>query len=310
MSQSFKSFRFGQYRFLGKIGEGGMAEIYRAEAVDERGELHTVVLKLLKPNLPPAAVEQFDFEADLMGLLEHPNLVRRLEVGQAGARRFLAMEDVFGGDLASLIAAARRADSCVPQRVALRVVVEVLHGLAYFHQARSAGGEPLELVHSDISPDNIFVSAHGEVKLGDFGISTARSPAAAESGLPEGVTAGKVSYLSPEQAAGDPATPSSDLFSVGVVLYELLVGHRPFEALDTDELLNRVYQAKVKIPRGLLDKELTRTLRRALARSPKDRFRSAGELCGELVRYQLDHGLQCPAQALREHIAGAFGVLA
>lgn len=309
MPDAIPSALFGEYRVLARVGQGGMAEIYRAEAVDQQNEIRTAILKLLRPEVSDEFVEMFDFEADIMGLLDHPNLVARLEVGRVGSRRYLAMEDVFGGDLKTLLQAHQAAQGVVPLPVALRIVVETLHGLASFHLARTRQGVALGLIHSDVNPANIFLSVDGDVKLGDFGVASATRMDAAGADLVNGVTVGKVHYLSPEQAAGEPATQASDLFSLGVVLYELALGYRPFDAPDTRALLDLIYLAKVGLP-DALEPDLQHILRRSLTRNARDRYATAGEMCGDLVRFMLNHDLQCTRDELRDHIAIMLGVVA
>ncbi len=297
--------RFGRYALRSRVGQGGMAEVYRAEVVDDLGELRTVALKLLRPDAPPAAVQGFDFESDVMALLDHPNLVRRLEVGEAGGRRYLAMEDVFGGDLGQLLAAHREARTSVPLPIALKVAVDLLHGLACFHAARTRGGDPLGLVHGDVNPSNVFLSVDGAVKLGDFGVAFATRGRARET---PSFSAGKLHYLSPEQALGTRVGQPSDVFAVGVILFELFVGYRPFDGADEEQVLSRIRAAKVELPQAIVDPRLARIVRRALAASPKERHATAGELCGELVRFQLDEGLFCAPASLGEHLTELLGV--
>lgn len=300
------SARFGRYSLRARVGEGGMAEIFRAEVVSGAGELQTVALKLLKRDAPPEIAALFDFEADVMGLLHHPNLVERLEIGEVAGRRYLAMEDVFGGDLGQLLLAHQRARTAVPLPLALRVTVELLHGLAHLHRVRSASGTELGLVHGDLSPGNILLSVDGAVKLCDFGVVTATL--AGGSSLPPGTAVGTLHYLSPEHATGARLGPASDLFAVGVILHELVVGYRPFQGESEEELLAQIRAARVEVPAALVEPRLARILRRALAASPKDRHASAGELAGELVRFQLDGDLQCSARQLGDHLVELLDV--
>ena len=171
--EEIPSRRYGKYVLRGKIGEGGMAENFRADVV-EGDILTTVALKLLKANQPPRVSDLFFAEADLMGLLTHPNLVKRLEVGSLGERLFIAMEDLYGGDLNALLEFLKA--QTPPERLspgaAFYICLQVLHGLAYFHQARSSTGQDLGLVHGDINPANVLLSAYGEVKLCDFGVAS------------------------------------------------------------------------------------------------------------------------------------------
>lgn len=278
--------RFGKYRLRSRVGAGGMAEVFLADAVNEGGDAVQVALKLMRKGTPP---EAFADEADLMGLLSHPNLVQRLEVGDAFGRPFIAMEFLVGGDLRVLIDEHRQQRTGFPVAMATHVVLEVLKGLAYFHQAKTRTGSPLGLVHGDVNPANVFFSGGGEVKLGDFGVAKSR---AANIGPTDGVAAGKLHYLSPEQTRGDSLTPASDLFSVGIVLHELVVGYHPFriESNETAAVMNAIRAAKLSLPESV-DRPLAQIIRRALHPGLSIRYRSAGEFAGELFHYALDHAL-------------------
>lgn len=283
--------RFGSYSLVRKLGEGGMAEVYLASGLDARGELMPVALKVMKPfsSGDLDAADLFATEADVMSLLRHPNLVQLYEVGKHAERLFLAIEYLPGGDLETLSAALRRQNRPFPPSIALQVGIDLLKGLAYVHQAQGVTGTSLNLVHGDINPSNIFLGLEpGRAKLGDFGVV---SSDVLGGGLPEGVAAGKLHYLSPEQVTGKPLSPSSDIFAVGVVMFELLLGVRPFDGRDQAETLERISAGRFEHP-GNLSKHMAEIFERALARNPKSRFPSAGAFAGELLRYQLDSDLQ------------------
>ncbi len=301
--------RFGRYELLSRVGEGGMAEIFRAEVVDELGEIETAILKLQRDDADSEIQGLFELEADLMNLLDHPNLVARLEVGVAGGRSFIAMEDLYGGDLRTLMNSHHKTHDGVPLDKTLHIVGDVLRGLAYFHQAASATGTPLELIHGDVNPSNVFLSVDGAVKLGDFGVATA---AGIGSGLelPPGVAMGKKHYLAPEILAGEGRSASADLFAVGVMLYELVVGYRPFDGESDQEIFQALADTKLEIPPGLVDPPMKQILRRALAHTPKARFPTAGALCGALIRYQLDEGHQLGPGAFTAYLSEMLGVIA
>lgn len=285
--------RYGRYVIRSRLGRGGMAEVFLADALPPRGEPFKVALKLMRKDVPP---EAFADEADLMGLLDHPNLVRMLEMGEVFKRPFIAMEFLDGGDLQRLIAAHTTLKRSVPLGTAVHVCIEILRALAYFHQLRTKSGRPLELVHGDVNPSNIFFSGEGEVKLGDFGVATARG---ADIGPQDGVTAGKLHYLSPEQTWGEPLTPASDLFALGIVLHELVVGTHPFLRDETDDevVMAAIRAAKLTLP-DTLDRSLAQILRKALTADPDSRYRTAGEFAGALFTWALDSG-QCPT---RQHV--------
>ncbi len=275
--------RYGRYVLRSRLGEGGMAEVFRADVLDARGQPFPVALKLMREEVPP---EAFADEADLMRLLEHPNLVRMLETGQAFGRSFIAMEFLIGGDLKRLMEAHEQLRRRIPVGVAVYVCIEILRALAYFHLARTRSGRPLELVHGDVNPSNIFFSGEGEVKLGDFGVAKARG---ADIGPQDGITAGKLHYLSPEQARGDSLTPATDLFALGIVLHELVIGTHPFlrEEVDEEVAMALMSAAKLSLPDGV-DKPLAQILRRALAPDVAHRYRTAGEFAGALFTWALD----------------------
>lgn len=286
--------RFGRYVLRSRLGSGGMAEVFLAETKDEKGAPFKVALKLMRKDVTP---ESFADEADLMGLLEHPNLVRRLEIGEAFGRYFIAMEFLMGGDLDGLLRAHDAQSQPLPAQLGVHVCIEVLRALAYFHQARTRTGRPLELIHGDVNPSNIFFSGQCEVRLGDFGVAKARGM---ELGPEDGVTAGKLHYLSPEQTRGDSLTPASDLFSLGIVLHELVLGFHPFQrdSSDPDVVMAAIRAAKLNLP-DTLDKQLAAVLRKALAPDANQRYRTAGEFAGALFAWALDTGQSFSARELQ-----------
>lgn len=275
--------RFGKYLMRSRLGVGGMAEVFLAEAVDENGEQVSVALKLMKKGMPE---EAFNDEADLMGMLTHPNLVQRVEVGQAFGRPYIAMEYLIGGDLREVMEAHRTQTKGFPTGMGVHIILEMLKGLAYFHQAKSRSGSLLNLIHSDVNPSNVFFSGYGDVKLGDFGVA---SSSMANVGLQEGIAAGKLSYLSPEQTRGDKLSPASDLFSVGIILHELVVGYHPFakDGASDDQVMSAIRASRLSLP-DYVDKPLATILQRALSPDLKIRYRSAGEFAGPLFQYSLD----------------------
>ncbi len=296
--------RFGRYIIRSRIGQGGMAEVFLAEAVDEKGDQLNVALKLMRKGVPE---DKFADEADLMSMLSHPNLVRMLEVGAAFGRPFIAMEFLIGGDLREVMEAHRRQMRGFPLGMAVHLCVEVLRALAYFHTATTRTGTPLSLVHSDVNPANVFFSGAGEVKLGDFGVA---SSGHIDIGPGEGVAAGKLSYLSPEQTRGEPLGPASDLWSVGVMMHELIVGYHPFqkEGASEQETMNLIRAAKLNIP-DYVDKPLAAVLRKALTPDLRQRYRSAGEFAGPLFAWALDHNHVPTKRQLQEWLESVLGLL-
>ncbi len=281
-----------------------MAEVFLAEAIDANGEQLNVALKLMKKGI---SEDQFADEADLMGLLSHPNLVQMMEIGSAFGRPFIAMEFLIGGDLKEVMDAHRRQMKGFPVNMGVHIVLEMLKALAYFHSATSRTGAALSLVHSDVNPANVFFSGSGEVKLGDFGVA---SSGRANIGPGEGVAAGKLSYLSPEQTRGDALGPASDLWALGVMLHELVVGWHPFQrdGLTEQETMALIRGGKLAIP-DYVDKPLAQVIQRALAVDLRTRYRSAGEFGAPLFGYALDKNLLPSSRQVREWLESVLGLL-
>lgn len=281
----FPSRRYGRYIIRSRVGEGGMAEVFLADAIPPRGDKFSVALKLMRKGVP---LEAFADEVDLMGLLDHPNLVRMLESGEAFGRPYIAMEFLDGGDLKRLMEAHETLKRRIPVGIAIHICIEMLRALSYFHQLRTRSGRPLELVHGDVNPSNIFFSGAADVKLGDFGVAKG---SAANIGPQDGVAAGKLHYLSPEQTLGESLSPASDLFSLGIVLHELVVGTHPFLRDETDDevVMEAIRAAKVSLP-DTVDKGLGQIIRKALTPDLDSRYRTAGEFAGALLTWVLDSG--------------------
>jgi serine/threonine-protein kinase len=295
---------FGKYLVRSRVGQGGMAEVFLAEAVDANGNQVQVALKLMRPEVPE---EKIADEIDLMGLLNHPNLVRMLEHGRAFNRHFIALEFLVGGDLRQVMEAHRRQMTGFPLNMGVHIVIEVLRGLAYLHTATTKTGTALNLIHSDVNPANVFFSGQGAVKLGDFGVA---SSASLGFGPGEGVAAGKLSYLAPEQTRGERGSVASDLWSVGVMLHEMVVGYHPFqdEGAPEQEVVNRIRAGKLSIP-DYVDKPLAAVIQKALTVDPKGRFRTAGEFAGPLFSWALDQNALPSSEDVREWLASAVGLV-
>jgi hypothetical protein len=229
--------QFGRYRLVERIGEGGMAEVFTALLSGAEGFERLVVIKRLKPQLAlnPEAVSQFIDEAKLGSVLTHSNIVTVSDFGKVGDGYYLAQEFVDGRTLAQI--AARYSEKyarTLPAAIVYHVIHEVLVGIAYAHERMDTQGRPLGIVHRDVSPSNIMISFEGEVKLLDFGIVKATERV---SKTKEGNVKGNVGYMSPEQARGLDATTRSDLFSLGLVMFELLSGEPFYQGRSVGEIL-------------------------------------------------------------------------
>jgi serine/threonine protein kinase len=281
---------FGDYHLLEKIATGGMAEVWRARAYGMAGFEKILVIKKVLPNLAKDEefVRLFIDEARISVQLLHVNIVQVFDLGHVEGTYYMAMEYVHGLDLARLLARAK-GQAALPIPLALFIAAEVLKALAFAHERTDERGKPLRIVHCDISPQNVLISYAGEVKITDFGISRAAFQA---SGVHETIR-GKYAYMSPEQVSGKPLDGRSDLFSLGILLYELLTGRRLFKAKTREETLARVKRAEVPSPRSLrgeIPEELEAFLLRALARRPEDRFPDATTMLDELGAIMVREG--------------------
>jgi serine/threonine-protein kinase len=277
---------FGKYRLGDRIARGGMAEIYHGYVLGAGGFAREIVVKRILPELVQDAefLGMFHEEAKLASLIDHPNIVQIFDFNQEGDSFYIVMEYVRGADLAKLIRTAAEQKERLPPEVAVFVVSEVLEGLRYAHDMKDDDGHPIGLVHRDISPANILLSYAGAVKLADFGIAKAATSMVHTSA---GILKGKYPYMAPEQAACRSVDRRSDLFSVGIVLYQALLGRRPFRGRDTTELLDHVVNGVYDPPLSILptlDRRLVDIISRALQVKPEDRYQNAGELLADLRR--------------------------
>jgi eukaryotic-like serine/threonine-protein kinase len=268
-----------RYRLIEQIGSGGMAVIYKAQDM-ELGRLVTV--KVLRPSLvsDPEFLMRFKREAQAAANLSHPNIVIVYDVGQDGPKtHYIVMEYVPGQDLKKLI----RARSSFEVDEALAIIIEVCKGVGYAHRAG--------LVHCDVKPQNILVTPDNRIKVTDFGIARALTGAAPQV---EDMVWGSPHYFSPEQAAGETPTPASDVYSVGVVLFELLTGRLPFTGSDYQALAMAHLKEQ---PPSILDlnpalpPELDKIIRKVMSKEPSARYRTADQL-GRILEKYLEEGQQ------------------
>jgi serine/threonine protein kinase len=281
----------GRYRLLAAIGRGGMSNVYLAvtDGVQASTQFQKLlVLKVLNRDLgeDPEFVKMFMNEARLAARLNHPNIVQTIEVGQAGAQHYLAMEYMEGQPLNRILYSDEaRAQLSLSMR--LHILVQALGGLHYAHERKGYDGSPLDIVHRDISPSNLFVTYDGQVKLMDFGIAKARD-SGAETRV--GIFKGKPAYMAPEQVRGQGADRRADIYSVGVVLWELMTGRRLWHGLGQTEILKRVVGGEVPAPRSVdprLPADLEAICIKALAPHREDRYATAADLLNALERFAL-----------------------
>ncbi|HVV88682.1 MAG TPA: serine/threonine-protein kinase, partial [Kofleriaceae bacterium] len=270
-----------------QIAVGGMAEIHLAKTRDGGGAERFVALKMIHPNFAEDEqfIEMLIDEARISIQLHHPNIAHTFDLGRFGETYYLIMEFVDGADLYKILRRGSERDVVTPVDVAAYVVKEVAYGLDYAHHRADEQGRPLQIIHRDVSPQNVIVSYDGAIKLVDFGIAKAASKAQQTAA---GVIKGKYYYMSPEQALGEPLDQRTDVFSAGIVLYELLSGQMLYLEEDVNRLLDRVRRADIPSVRTLrrdVPSQLDRIVMRALARRREDRYQTAADLAADLERF-------------------------
>ncbi len=255
--------RFGPYKLLKRIARGGMGEVFLAQQDLARGYERTLVVKRILPHLSndEKFVKMFLREAHTASKFQHENIVKIYQVGQERSQYYLAMEYVEGKDLRSFLLRAAERGEPIPHEISCFIIARVCRGLAYAHQKTGPGGECLNLVHRDVSPQNILLSYEGDIRLIDFGISKA---ADGGSLTRAGSLKGKVPYLSPEQARGEAQDHRSDIFSTGLVFLELLSGRTLFAGCTEYQILERLRTFSVEKNRPLWREELPAPLGRIL----------------------------------------------
>jgi eukaryotic-like serine/threonine-protein kinase len=284
-----------------------MAEVFLAVAHGAAGVAKLAVIKEPRPEVAadPELMEMFLDEARLAARLNHPNIVQTYEVGQEGARYFLAMEYLEGQPL-SRIRTKLRHHGGMPLGLQVRVLAEALTGLHYAHELRDYDGTPLDVVHRDVTPQNLFVTYAGQTKLVDFGIAKASSSAVQTK---TGVLKGKMSYMSPEQARGDRVDRRTDVYAVGVLLWEAISGKRMWKGLSDVALLSKITNGDLVPIREVapgVPPELERILARAMAFHPSDRYPTAADMAADLEQYLHDSGERRAAAAIGALVTETF----
>ncbi|MEM9453179.1 MAG: serine/threonine-protein kinase [Myxococcota bacterium] len=298
--------RMGRYTLLHRLAAGGMAELYVARQGGIEGFEKIVALKRVLPHLAedPQFVKMFLDEARFAASLDHPNIAHVTDIGEENGEYFFAMEYVHGANLLDVL---RRSDHVpLPRDCALAIVVGVAAALHHAHEQLGPDGRPLGLVHRDVSPSNVLISHNGAVKLTDFGIARA----AARTSVTQGQTKGKAGYMSPEQCRGDRLDRRSDVFALGILLYEVTTGVRAFYAPNDYAILGRIARADY-IPPIEIDPSypegLTRIVQRALAKEPEGRYPTAEALQIEVEELARVEGLRLSTVELSRHMKALFG---
>ncbi|MGB0678880.1 MAG: serine/threonine protein kinase, partial [Polyangiales bacterium] len=298
----------GPYTLLKRVATGGMAEVYLAKVMGPGGFAKLVALKVIHPHYSEDAafVRMLIDEAKVAVSINHNNVVRTFDLGCVDNTYFIVMEHIDGADLYRIFhrAAARRQP--VPMGIAVTLMMEVCRGLHHVHTRAHPDGQPMVIVHRDISPQNILVSYMGEVKILDFGI--AKTDLHSQQ-TDAGVLKGKYYYMSPEQACGLAVDQRSDIYSTAVVLYELLVGETLFAKSELPQLLEQVRQAQIPLPssrRSDIPPQLDALLLCALARQREDRFSSALDFAKALEAFLRKQQLSVSSAQIADYMAQLF----
>jgi serine/threonine protein kinase/CheY-like chemotaxis protein len=295
---------FGNYYLLEKVAVGGMAELFKARQRGVHNFEKIVAIKRILPHLSDndEFVRMFIDEAKLAAQLTHPNIVQIFDLGKAGGFYYIAMEFVDGRDLRSLLRKVREYKLPLPEAVAAAVTMKVANALDYAHRERGINDRELKLVHRDISPQNILISYDGAVKLVDFGIAKA---ATKSTQTMAGALKGKLLYMSPEQALGQHLDGRSDIYSLGLVLFELLTGERCFQADNELGVLEKVRLGKVQDVRQVnpaVSLEMAAILDKVLQKNVEQRYASARLLERDLKALLVKRGNEPTEHDVAEYV--------
>jgi serine/threonine protein kinase len=277
----------GKYRILSELGRGGMANVYLAVARGPGGVNKLVVLKALLPDLATeqGALAMFLDEARLAAQLNHAHVVQTYEVGTEAERHVIVMEYLEGQSFSLIIRRTEQSEQKLSMRMYLRVLINVLEGLHYAHELCSYDGTPLSLVHRDVSPQNVFVTYDGQVKVLDFGIAKAASSSTQTA---TGLVKGKIAYMAPEQMIAGTIDRRADIYSAGCMAWAMATGQKLWKDMPDVHVMRAVLGGEIPSPQSVnpgVDNELNRIVMKALAPQPDDRYATALEFQADLEAY-------------------------
>jgi serine/threonine protein kinase len=289
---SFIGSQVGRYSVVSHLASGGMAELFIAKQEAMGGFEKQVVLKLLQPRYAenPRVVSMFLDEARLAAKLNHPSIVHLYDVAEDGGLKYIAMEYIHGETAADIVKRGLAVNNYLPLEHAVHIVRQTAAGLAYAHERREPDGHVSRIVHRDVSPTNILVSYEGQTKIVDFGIARAQDELREESGT----RPGKASYMSPEQVRGEPADYRSDIFSLGIILYELTLCQRLYRG-PPEVMMRKIVEEKVTPPTAIsrdYPPPLELIVMKALEKRPEDRYQSALDMSHDLEEFLEESGLR------------------
>lgn len=303
-----KWYKFGRYYLLRHIATGGMAEIYLSKQIGLEGfEKLLVVKKILNQYLDNEEfITMFLDEARLAAKLDHPNIVRIYDLGKQERNYYIAMEYIPGEDLRTILRKVSKQSKLTPQQHSLHIISSVCEALDYAHKKKDATGKPLGIIHRDISPQNVMVSYEGNVKLLDFGIAKASTQS---NETEAGVLKGKYAYMSPEQAKGQKLDHRSDIFSVGILLFEMLTNHRLFKTASQLDTLKKLVYEEIPSPKEFnedITDELEEIVMKALAKDVDKRYSSAREFQHDIEDYLANNRIVSSTTRVAEFMQETF----
>lgn len=299
--------KFGKYILLDRIAVGGMAEVYRAKLTGEKGFEKLIVVKKMLPYMTedPEMVTYFIDEAKLAALLQHENIIHIYDFGEMEGSYFIAMEYLFGRDLKSVFHKSSQVNLPINLENSLFIASKICEGLEYAHNLMDLHGASLNIVHRDISPQNIFITYDGKIKTIDFGIAKTTTQTTKTQ---VGIIKGKVAYMSPEQAEGKSIDRRSDIFAVGILLYEMITRKEMYDG-DTMQVLNKAINAQYEPPENLtpgLPPKVYEILHRALNKNLEKRYQSCGEMMTDIENCLYDIKCRPNAKMLEKYITSLF----
>ncbi len=303
-----KPIKFGKYVLLERINVGGMAEVFKAKSFGVEGFEKMLAIKRILPNIAEDEefITMFIDEAKIAVQLNHANIAQIYDLGKIDDSFFIALEYISGKDLRTIWDRHKKRGLLLPIPMSVYIMSRVCEGLDYAHRKKDAGGRDLNIVHRDVSPQNCLISYEGEVKVIDFGIAKAANKA---SKTQAGILKGKFGYMSPEQVRGLPLDRRSDIFSTGIILYELLTGERLFVGESDFSTLEKVRNVEI-LPPSTYNRKIPDTLEKivlnALSKDPDDRYQSAYDLQEELQRFLILNKTNFARKDLANYMKRAF----
>src|SRR5579863_708356 len=284
--------RVGRYTVLSHLASGGMAELYIARQEAMGGFEKQVVLKILQSRYArnSRVVQMFLDEARLAAKLNHPAIVHVYDVADEGGLKYIAMEYIHGETIADIVKRGIDADRYLPLEHAVHIVRQTAAGLAYAHERREPDGRVVRIVHRDVSPTNVLVTYEGQTEIVDFGIARAQDELREETGI----LPGKASYMSPEQVRGEAVDHRSDIFALGIILYELTLCQRLYRG-PAEGVMRRIVNERIQPPTAIrrdYPAALELIVMRALEKRPDDRYQTAQEMHDDLEEFLNESGLR------------------